>query len=139
MTATLTRTFAHESLDGSGKRIKGKIEATTSQGAATALSAQGMTPLFIGETGTGLQSDIKIPGLGGKTSLKDLAIWTRQFATMTSSGMSLLRSLAILEEQTEKPSLKAAVREIYTDINAGLSLSGAMAKQEKIFPASWSR
>ena len=50
---------------------------------------------------------------------------------MTSSGLSLLRSLAILEEQTEKPTLKAAVREVRADIEGGLSLSASMAKHDQ--------
>mgnify|MGYP006176318339 CR=1 FL=1 len=48
----------------------------------------------------------------GATKLKDLAVFARQFATMTASGMSLLRSLAILEEQTSAVTLKKALGEI---------------------------
>lgn len=131
--ATL-KTFDYESLDTGGKRVKGKIDATSSAAANSALDAQGMVPLFIGEAGKGLQKDITIPGLHGRVTLKDLAIFARQFATMTASGMSLLRTLAILEEQTDKPALQKAIREVYTDINNGLSLSAAMTRQDKIFP-----
>ncbi len=53
---------------------------------------------------------------------------------MTSSGLSLLRSLAILEEQTSKPTLAKAIREVRRDIEAGNSLSASMAKQDRIFP-----
>jgi type IV pilus assembly protein PilC len=53
---------------------------------------------------------------------------------MTSSGLTLLRSLAILEEQTAKPSLQKAIHDTRRDIEAGLSLSTAMAKQDKTFP-----
>jgi type IV pilus assembly protein PilC len=133
-TSDKTRIFAYEALDASGKRTKGKVEATTDSAAAAALRAQGVTPLSVNESGRGLQKEIKIPGLGDRVSVKDLAIVARQFATMTSSGLSLLRSLAILEEQTPKPKLAKALRDVRRDVESGASLSGALGKQDRIFP-----
>jgi type IV pilus assembly protein PilC len=135
MTATMQeRTYDYVALDANGKRSKGKIDGRDEVSAAAELRGQGVTPLSIVESGKGLQREIKIPGLGDRVSLKDLAILCRQFATMTSSGLSLLRSLAILEEQSGKPRLQKAIREIRRDIEAGSSLSGAMAKHDRIFP-----
>jgi type IV pilus assembly protein PilC len=131
---TTVRTFDFEALDAAGKRTKGKVEATTDAAAAAALRQQGVTPLSITEAGKGLQKEIQIPGLSGRVTLKDLAIVARQFATMTSSGLSLLRALAILEEQTAKPKLAKALRDVRRDVEAGTSLSAAMAKQDRIFP-----
>jgi len=134
MTSTMPRTFDYEVLDGSGKRRKGNLEATNEAAVAATLRAKGVTPLSITETGTGLNREIKIPGLGGRVGLKDMAIFSRQFATMTSSGLTLLRSLSVLEDQTEKVPLKKAIREIRHDVEGGLSLSASMSKNEKIFP-----
>jgi type IV pilus assembly protein PilC len=134
MAATATKTFDYEVLDANGKRTKGTLDATNESTATAVLRQQGVVPLAITETGKGLQKQLAIPGLKNRVNLKDLAIFARQFATMTSSGLSLLRSLAILEEQTEKPSLQKAVRDVRHDIEGGLSLSAAMAKQEKVFP-----
>jgi type IV pilus assembly protein PilC len=137
MTATAptkVRTFSYEALDASGKRTKGKVEATNDAAAAAALRAQGVMPLSLTESGVGLQAEIKLPGFGDRVKLKDLAIVCRQFATMTSSGLSLLRALAILEEQTPKPKLANALREVRRYVEAGTSLSGALTKQDKIFP-----
>lgn len=133
-TITESKTFEYEVVDAAGKRSKGKLEAPNESAVASALRQQGVTPLSINQAGTGLSKEIKIPGLGNRVSLKDLAIFSRQFATMTSSGLSLLRSLAILEEQTPKPALNKAIREVRRDIEAGSSLSGALGKQDKIFP-----
>jgi len=133
MTATM-RTYEYEVVDPAGKRTKGKLDATNESAAAASLRQQGVMPLTISESGKGLQRDLTIPGLGGRVTLKDLAIFARQFSTMTSSGLSLLRSLSILEEQTSKPKLQKAVRDVRHDIEGGTSLSGAMAKQDKIFP-----
>lgn len=133
-TATKTKSFEYQAVDGAGKRSKGRLEASTESAAAATLRQQGVVPLTITEAGKGLQREISIPGLGNRIALKDLAIFARQFATMNSSGLSLLRCLAILEEQTEKPALAQAIREVRRDIESGLSLSGALAKREKIFP-----
>jgi type IV pilus assembly protein PilC len=131
---TKTRTFDYEALDPAGKRTKGKVEATTDTAAAAALRAQGVMPLKLTEAGRGLQKEINIPGLGNRVTVRDLAILARQFATMTSSGLSLLRSLAILEEQTPKAKLSQAVRDVRRDVESGTSLSGALGKQDRIFP-----
>ncbi len=132
--ATATKTWEYEALDARGKRSKGKVDATTEAAAASALQAQGVLPLAITRSGTGLNREITIPGFGNRVTLKDLSIFARQFATMTNSGLSLLRSLAILEEQTAKPKLAEAVKQVRRDIQAGSSLSAAMSKQDTIFP-----
>ena len=136
MTSTLSKikSYDYQALDGKGKRTKGRLEGASEMEIAGALKHQGATALTITEAGKGMQKELKIPGLGDRVSLKDLAVFARQFATMASSGLSLLRSLAILEEQTEKPALQRAVREVRRDIESGLSLSGAMIKQDKVFP-----
>jgi type IV pilus assembly protein PilC len=134
MTATVTKTFDYQAVNQDGKRSKGKLDAMSESAAAASLSQQGVVPLSISEAGKGLHQELRLPGLRNRTTLKDLAIFSRQFATMTSSGLTLLRSLAILEEQTAKPALTKAIREVRHDIESGQSLSLAMAKHEKIFP-----
>jgi type IV pilus assembly protein PilC len=134
MTATATKTFEYEVVDANGKKAKGKLDGPDEATVSAALRQQGVTPLSVNETGKGLNKELAIPGLGDRVTLKDLAVFSRQFATMSNSGLSLLRSLAILEEQTSKPKLNKAIHQVRRDIEAGSSLSGAMAKQDKIFP-----
>jgi type IV pilus assembly protein PilC len=131
---TATRTFDYVSLDSGGKRTKGKVDASNEAAAGQLLRQQGVVPLSVSPAGTGIRTDIHIPGLTGRTKLKDLAVFARQFATMTTAGMSLLRSLAILEDQTTKTGLKQALSEVRADIEAGVSLSDALTKQSKTFP-----
>jgi type IV pilus assembly protein PilC len=134
MPTTLSKTFAYEAIDAKGKRTKGKIEASSDANASASLRQQGVTPLSLTEAGKGLSKELQIPGFGGRVGLKDLAIFARQFSTMSSSGLSLLRSLAILEEQSAKPKLAVAIRDIRRDVESGSSLSGAMSKHDKLFP-----
>ncbi|GAA2641511.1 type II secretion system F family protein [Paractinoplanes durhamensis] len=129
-----TRTFHYNSIDATGRKTKGTVEAPNEAAATQMLRQRGEVPLEVAEAGQGLNRDLKIPGLGGKTKLKDLAIFARQFATMTASGMSLLRSLAILEDQTSALSLKKALGEVRADVSGGVSLSASMAKHDKVFP-----
>ncbi len=129
-----TKTFHYNSIDPTGRKTKGTIEAANESAAMHMLKQRGEVPLGLTPAGQGLNRDLKIPGLGNRTKLKDLAVFGRQFATMTSSGMSLLRSLAILEEQTTAPALKKAIGEVRTDVAAGVSLSSSMAKHDKVFP-----
>jgi type IV pilus assembly protein PilC len=129
-----TKVFHYNSIDANGKKSKGTVEAANEAAATNMLRQRGEVPLDVSAAGQGLNKDLKIPGFGGRTKLKDLAVFARQFATMTSSGMSLLRSLSILEEQTSVATLKRAIGETRTDVAGGVSLSAAMAKHDKIFP-----
>lgn len=131
---TATKTFHYNSIDSTGRKSKGTVEAANESAAMQMLKSRGEVPLELFAAGQGLNRDLKIPGLGGKTKLKDLAVFARQFATMTSSGMSLLRSLSILEEQTSSPPLKKAVGEVRTDVAGGVSLSSSMSKHDRVFP-----
>jgi type IV pilus assembly protein PilC len=129
-----TKVFRYSSLDATGHRTKGTVEAPNEAAATNMLRQRGEVPLEMAEAGQGLNRELKIPGLGNRVKLKDLAVFARQFATMTASGMSLLRSLSILEEQTTSPPLKKAIGEVRTDVAGGTSLSGTMAKHDRVFP-----
>jgi type IV pilus assembly protein PilC len=134
MTATLSKQFDYEAVDADGKRTKGRIEAASDGAAAATLRQQGVVPLVLTEAGKGLKKEIALPAIGNRVRLRDLAVFARQFATMTASGLSLLRSLTILEDQTHQPKLAAAIREVRRGVESGVSLSAALAKQDRVFP-----
>jgi type IV pilus assembly protein PilC len=127
-------TFAYSVRDRAGKLQSGTLEAETSAVVATKLKGMGLAPVSITETNVGMKRELKIPGLGGSVKLKDLAIFSRQFATMINSGLSLLRALTILCDQTENKKLAEVLRAVRGDIESGMSLSGAMAKHPAEFP-----
>ncbi|MDT5030780.1 MAG: type pilus assembly protein PilC, partial [Actinoplanes sp.] len=96
-------TFEYQVRDRAGKMVTGSIEAETEAAVATRLKQMGYAPITISQVNNkGLKGDLSIPGLGRKkkVKLKDLAIMSRQFATMINSGLSLLRALNILSEQS---------------------------------------
>jgi len=135
MAVTAPTTFAYKAMDATGKPVKGTIESDSPEAALQTLASQKLVPISVEATGQGLQRDIKIPGLGGKVKLKDLAVFSRQFASMTSSGLSLLRALAILEQQAAKPPLRKALGRVRSDVQSGATLSVAMGLHPEVFPS----
>lgn len=133
----MAQTFAYQVRDRSGRVVSGTIEGDTPTGVAARLREQGLIPVSITASGraAGLaKRDISIPGLGRKkVKLKDVAVLSRQFATMINSGLSLLRALNILAEQTESKELARVVGEIRSDVEKGSSLSSALSKHPKAF------
>jgi type IV pilus assembly protein PilC len=127
-------TFAYSVRDRTGKLQSGTLEAETSAVVATKLRGMGLAPVSITESNVGMKRELKIPGFGGSVKLKDLAIFSRQFATMINSGLSLLRALTILCDQTDNKKLTEVLRAVRGDIESGMSLSGAMSKHPAVFP-----
>jgi len=127
-------TFAYRVRDKTGKVVEGQLEADNLVLVTSKLRAMGYTPINVEQRDTSkLNTDIKIPGLSNRVKLKDVAVFSRQFATMINSGLTLLRSLAILAEQTENKELARIANEVRLDVERGSSLSGAMAKHPKAF------
>jgi type IV pilus assembly protein PilC len=132
-TATLSK-FDYQVRDKSGKLITGQLEADNQAAVAAKLTSMGYAPIKIDEVKTtGLNTELSLPG-SSRVKLKDLAIFSRQFATMISSGLSLIRALSILHEQTENKKLAETIDEIRSQVEAGSSLSQALAEHDKIFP-----
>jgi type IV pilus assembly protein PilC len=122
--------FEYKVRDGAGKMMSGTLVADSPQGVVTRLREMGYTPLTVGVHRAGVNRTISFRM---KIKIKDLAVFSRQFATMVSSGLPILKSLSILEQQSESPFLIKAVAEIRREIERGASLSAAMAKHPKVF------
>ena len=129
-----TKMFSYEAVDSLGAMRKGVIESESAAAAAVTLNGQKLIPLTVAASGEGIRREIKLPGFSKRTSLRDLAIMSRQFASMTSSGLTLTRSLGILEEQTENPKLRKAIGALQVEVQAGSTLSRAMAEHPEEFP-----
>jgi len=128
-------TYLYKVRDRQGKVLEGSLEADSTTLVANRLRQMGYVPLAIDKKASGaLQRELSIPGLGAnRIKMKDLAVFNRQFATMINSGLSLLRSLNILAEQTESKALANIINEVRQDVERGSSLSQAMARHPKAF------
>jgi type IV pilus assembly protein PilC len=129
-----TMQFKYAVRDRGGHLVQGELAAETEAALVQRLKSMGYAPVSIEQTGGGMKTELKIPGFGPKVKLKDLAIFSRQFATMINAGLSLMRALSILAEQTENPELARVNAEVRNDVEAGQSLSAAMGKFPKVFP-----
>ncbi len=129
-----TTMYKYSVRDRTGKLINGTLEAESQSGVANKLKQMGYAPISISEANAGMNREIKIPGMGDKIKLKDLAIMSRQFATMINSGLSLLRSLDILATQTENKALAKVLGEVRGDVETGVALSTSLAKHPNVFP-----
>jgi type IV pilus assembly protein PilC len=130
-----TATFEYKVRDKSGTVKTGTLDAESPAVVASKLKSMGYAPISITQANTGMNKELKIPGFGKpKVKLKDLAVFARQFATMVNSGLSLLRALNILVDQTENKELARVLGEVRNEIEVGNSLSQGMAKFPEVFP-----
>jgi type IV pilus assembly protein PilC len=124
-------TFAFKALDLAGSPTKGEIEASDKQTVASQLRSKGLIVVDIEEKAAAGAGDLL--ARFKKVKADDLVIASRQLATMVQSGMSLLRALYVIEEQTESDKLRETFVEVRKDVEAGVSLSEALKKHPDVF------
>ncbi|POH70098.1 type II secretion system F family protein [Cryobacterium zongtaii] len=131
-----TQAYAYKGRDAAGRIVKGRVDASSELAVTSRLRTMGLTPISIAEAsaGTGLNREINIGGFRKRVTLADLAIMSRQMATMISSGLSLLRTLNILAEQTESKALADILGKVRSDVETGSALSDAMQQHAEDFP-----
>ncbi len=138
-------TFAYEALDASGKPRKAEIDAASSDEAISKIKSMGFFPTSVRERKT--KGAAKTEGAKaakkkkkgdftisfGKVKTKTLTQFTRQLSTLQDAGLSLLRSLQVLEQQQRPGLMKNIIGSVAEDVEGGSTLSDAMAKQPKAF------
>jgi type IV pilus assembly protein PilC len=123
-------TYVFKAMDLTGRQAKGEVEAESKQHVADQLKQRGLIVLDIADKRT--SKEIKLPG-SDRVKLTDIAILTRQLATMVSSGMTILKALYVLEGQTESKPLAETITKVRKDVEAGLPLSDALERHPKVF------
>jgi type IV pilus assembly protein PilC len=124
-------TFDYKVRDRSGNLVSGQLVGDSEMLVLQKLRDQGMTPVEVKKANAGMKMEINLRP--GKVKLKQVAIFSLQFATMVNSGLPILRALSILSDQTESKELQKVLVEVRTDVEQGSSLSNAMAKHPKAF------
>ena len=125
-------TFQYKVRNREGKLATGSLIADNESLVLARLREQGFTPLEVKKQ-SARGSGVNIQLTKKKIKLKELAIFSRQFATMVNSGLPILRSLAILSEQNDNPTFTKVLTEARLDVEQGEGLSAAMAKHPKPF------
>ena len=105
-----------------------EIELPSKDAVLAHLHKQKMIPVSVREKSKQITFQI-----GTGVTMRDIVIFTRQFATMINSGLPLVQSLDILAEQTENMSLRKVIQEVLYDVESGHTLADAMSKHPKVF------
>ncbi|MCD6282212.1 type II secretion system F family protein [bacterium] len=129
--------FTYVARDRDGKRVQGEMEAADRRAAISKLRESGLMVATISEKRKplALGKGFATGGLlAKKVSLKDLAVFSKQFSAMIDSGIDVLRCLKILSRQTENPAFQGIISKIHDDVSEGQTLAGAMSKHSAAFP-----
>ena len=127
-------TFVAQVRDSRGNTIKQKIAASNLAEARSTLRDQGLFVQDIKQNaGIGSLDLKKIQTSMVSVTIKDKAVFSRQFAALVSAGVAMVRGLGVLSEQCTNPKLKVALTAVSTDIQEGVSLSDAMRKHPECF------
>ncbi len=122
-------TFLWEGKDKRGKKLKGERAGRNEMLIKAELRQQGIIPSRVRKKPKAL-----FGGGGGKAiKPKDIAVFTRQLATMLTSGIPLVQSFTIISQATENPRLKKLIVDIRNDVESGTTLSEAFAKHRNYF------
>ena len=122
--------------DAKGQAVTREIEATNITEVRGKLKEQGLFPMEITQkaaAGNLMELINKKIDDRKKVKLKDLTIFSRQFSTMINAGVSLVRTLNILAEQSSNPKFRRVISEIRTKVEEGNSLSDALRDYPKVF------
>ncbi|WP_211231304.1 type II secretion system F family protein, partial [Halonatronum saccharophilum] len=132
----IAQVFSYKARDKNGALSEGLMEASSIEGVKAKLKEKGYYIIAIKESKSEKSSSIK--NLIEKTrgvSTQDLVLFCRQFSTMVSSGLSLVRTLEILGEQTVNSKLKEAINSVADNVESGQSFSQALEEHTDIFPS----
>ncbi|MFQ6098751.1 MAG: type II secretion system F family protein [Armatimonadota bacterium] len=127
-------TYAYVAVDTTGKQVKGRVPADSRDAAEAKLRDDGYRVLD-------LQAVADSGGVGEwlaslrKVKLRELVIFSRQFATMINAGMNLMKCLDVLRGQTRDERLRKIIDQARNDIAAGQSLTEALSKHPRVFSA----
>lgn len=129
----MSQTFTYKVRDRMGKLHAGLLEAESREAVVEKLRQSGYIV-------TRVEARVNSPTVGESLSrwvavtAKDLSVLCRQFSTMVSAGLPLLKSLAILSQQTSRPRLREAVEDIRREVESGSALSSAIQRHPRLFP-----
>ncbi|HEX3517852.1 MAG TPA: type II secretion system F family protein [Solirubrobacteraceae bacterium] len=123
-------TYTFKALDIAGGKARGEVEADSKQAVSDQLKGRGLIVLDIADKHSSREIELSFLK---RVKATELAVFARQLSTMISSGMSILRAMYVLEEQTENKFLKETIVAVRKDVEAGLSLSDAMSRHPKVF------
>jgi type IV pilus assembly protein PilC len=123
--------YAWEGRTRDGSVRKGTMEAATEAAVNAQLRAQKIIATKVKKSAAAME--IKLPGFKPKVKIKDLVVFTRQFATMIDAGLPLVQCLEILSSQQENSTFKEILLKVKEDVEAGNTFAESLGKHPKVF------
>jgi type IV pilus assembly protein PilC len=123
--------FTYSAINAEGLELQGEISAPDLEGARDQLRSRGLLPRSLSEARS--SRDNAVAAVFKSVKPRSLQVFSRQFATLIESGVSVVSSLIILEEQTEDKNLAVVVAEVRADVESGVILSVALARHPRVF------
>jgi type IV pilus assembly protein PilC len=125
-------TFAFRAMDVAGAATAGEVEAESKAQVSEQLRQRGLIVLDVSEKSEPFKIEQLWQTWKG-VDMRELAVFSRQFATLNASGMPMLRTLHTLEEQTQDERIREAVAGVRADVEAGSTLEQAMERHPEVF------
>lgn len=127
--------FRYEAVDSVGTSRKGVLDADSARAARAELRAQGMVPLKVDAIATQIDDagHTRSARLGDRLSTNELALFTRQLASLLEASLPLEQAFSALLEQAERPYLRDLVASIRSEVMGGSSLSSALGRHPRDF------
>ena len=127
--------FRYEAVDSGGKSQKGVVNADSARAARADLRAQGLLPIEVEAIAPQTEARNRKFSFGEKLSTVELALFTRQLASLLEAGLPLEQALTALLEQAERPYLRDLLASIRADVVGGGTISDALAQRPRDFNA----
>jgi len=125
-------TFTFRAMDLAGSATAGELEAESKSQVSEQLRQRGLIVLDVSEKSNPLKIE-DIMRRWKSVDMRELAVFSRQFATLVASGMPMLRTLHTLEQQTKDEEIREAVAGLRADVEAGSTLEQAMERHPRVF------
>ena len=126
--------FRYAAADSAGKELSGVIEADSARAARQLLRGRGLVPLTVEPVVAEAQRAALQLAIGRRLSQTELAVLTRQMASLLGAQLPVADALTVMVEQSEKQQIRELMAAIRTDVLAGSSLSNALARHPRQFP-----
>ncbi|MEO2182389.1 MAG: type II secretion system F family protein, partial [bacterium] len=127
--AAANQVFAWEGTDKSGKKTKGEINSSNANIARAELRKKGINPTKVKKKSGGFS----LAGFGAKVTPSDIALFTRQLATMMKAGVPLVQSFEIVADGMDNPAMKELILKIRDEVSSGQSFAHAIKTQPEHF------
>ena len=128
--------YSYEALDAQGQTQKGTLDADSTKSARAQLRAQGLVPLAVQEVGrnaAGRKTSWQLLRPRPALAKSELAVWTRQLASLVQAGLTIERALQSLGDESQQPALVGLMADVLSQVKGGSSFSQALAQHPAEF------